>query len=271
MVCKKGFADPILIGDKAKITEAARKIGMEVGQIEIMDEPSNTGCINKSLELVRNNNADVIMKGKVTTGEIMKAVMDKEKGLRTSGIISHIGIYQVEKYHKLMFVTDPAINIAPDLNTKIQIIQNAVDTAVKLGIARPKVAVLSAVEKVSPSMQSTMDAAILSKMMQRGQITGCIVDGPFAMDNAISAELAAGKGITSEVAGDADIFMAPNIDAANILIKTLVFMFGAKACNVVAGTRAPIILTSRSDDSETKYYSILAAIILGLQKGSSNK
>jgi len=189
-------------------------------------------------------------------------VLDKEKGLRTNRVLSHVGIFEVENYPKLLFISDAGINIAPDLKQKAEIIQNAVNVANRLGMEKPKVAVLSAVEVVNPAMQSTVDAAALSKMAQRGQITNCTVDGPLAMDNAINLDAALHKHIESDVAGDADILVVPNIEAGNILVKSLVFLYKAKACSIFVGAKVPLVVTSRAEDHVSKYYSILMGLAM---------
>lgn len=261
-VYEKGYVEPILIGDKEKIFKIADEVGLDISKMNIVKELDDAQSARLAVNMVNSNEVDILMKGYLHTAELLKAVLNKENGLRTKNIISHVCIYEVETYGKLLFITDAGININPDLKQKAQIIQNAVDIASSLGIDRPKVAVLSAVEVVNPSIESTIDAAALSKMAQRGQIVNCRVDGPLAMDNAINLNAALHKNIESEVAGDADILMVPNIESGNILIKTLSFLYKAKSCSILTGAKVPLVVTSRADDRLTKYYSIILSLAL---------
>ncbi len=263
---KLGLIDVSLVGDKKKIYDIAGDLKIDVSGYEIVKEMDDTKAIKIAVDMAASGAADVLMKGMTQTSDLFKVVLDKDQGLRTSSILSHVGVYEVANYHKLLFVSDAGINIAPDLKQKADIIQNAVSVARSLEIAKPKVAVLAAIEVVNPSMQATLEAAALSKMADRGQIKNCIIDGPLAMDNAISAEAASHKGIVSEVAGDADILLTPDIEAGNILVKTLTFLNRAKSCGVVAGARVPLVVTSRADDSSTKLYSIALAAIMSTNK-----
>lgn len=264
---KMGIADAILVGERAKIEEAAVAIGLNINQFEIIDEPDNAQAAKIAVELVSSGNADMVMKGLVDTATFLRAVLDKEKGLRTGKVLSHIAVFEVPALQRIIIVTDAAMNIAPDLMTKKQILENAVGIARAIGIDMPKVAVIAAVEVVNPDMQPTLDAAVLSKMNDRGQIKDCIVDGPFAIDNAISEEAAEHKGIKSQVAGKADIILVPNIETGNVMYKTLTYTSNAKNGGIIAGAAAPIILTSRSDSHESKMYSIaLASLAAGQSK-----
>lgn len=256
-----GLVDVSLVGDKKKIFEIADALQIDVSNYEIIKETENLKAIKIAVELVSSGRADFLMKGMVQTADLLRVVLDKDIGLRTGRILSHIGVMEVPRYHKLLFLTDGGINIAPDIKAKADIIQNAVDVARCLGVEKPRVAVLSAIELVNPAMQCTLDAAALCKMADRGQIRNCIVDGPLALDNAISKEAAAHKGITSEVAGDVDILLTPDIEAANIMYKTLTFLSGAKSCGIVGGSKAPIVATSRSDDYHAKLSSIALAAL----------
>lgn len=202
------------------------------------------------------------MKGLIDTSIIMKQVLDKEIGLRTGSIISHMAVFDVDTYHKLLFVTDAAMNISPDLNQKKDILINAVDLAHSMGIDKPKVAVIAAKEKVSTKMEATVHAEELANMNRNGEIKGCIVDGPLALDNAISKKAAETKGIESEVAGDADILLMPYIEAGNVLYKSLTYFANSKNAGIILGAKAPIVLTSRADSEETKLYSIVLSVIL---------
>ncbi len=264
---KMGIADAILVGERAKIEEAAVAIGLNINQFEIIDEPDNAQAAKIAVELVSSGNADMVMKGLVDTATFLRAVLDKEKGLRTGKVLSHIAVFEVPALQRIIIVTDAAMNIAPDLMTKKQILENAVGIARAIGIDMPKVAVIAAVEVVNPDMQPTLDAAVLSKMNDRGQIKDCIVDGPFAIDNAISEEAAEHKGIKSQVAGKADIILVPNIETGNVMYKTLTYTSNAKNGGILAGAAAPVILTSRSDSHESKMYSIaLASLAAGQSK-----
>ncbi len=254
--------EPILVGDKPKIEKIAEEINFDLSGIEIVDEKDGTEASRKATELVSSGKADVLMKGLIDTSIIMKQVLDKEIGLRTDKLISHVAVFDVETYHKVLLVTDAAMNIAPDLNQKKEIINNAVELAHSLGIEKPKVAVIAAKEKVSPKMEATVHAQELAEMNKKGEISGCIVDGPFALDNAISKEAAETKGIKSEVAGDADILLVPYIEAGNVLYKSLTYFAKAKNAGIILGTKAPIVLTSRADNEESKLYSIVLAVLL---------
>ncbi|MDF2675332.1 MAG: ptb [Clostridiales bacterium] len=256
---KMGIADAILVGERKKIVEVAKNIGLDLNQFEVIDESNNAQAAKIAVELVSSGRADMVMKGLVDTATFLRAVLNKEKGLRTGKVLSHVAVFDVPALQRIIIVTDAAMNIAPDLMTKKQILENAVSVAKGIGIEMPKVAVIAAVEVVNPDMQPTLDAAVLSKMNDRGQIKDCIVDGPFAIDNAISEEAAEHKGIKSPVAGKADILLVPNIETGNVMYKTLTYTSNAKNGGILAGAAAPVILTSRSDSHESKMYSIALA------------
>lgn len=253
---------PILVGNKEKIEELSHRIGLDLKNIEIIDEKDGQLAARKATELVSSGIADILMKGLIDTSIIMKQVLDREIGLRTESIISHVAVFDVDTYHKLIFVTDAAMNISPDLSQKKDIILNAVELAHSMGIDRPKVAVIAAKEKVSPKMEATVHAEELANMNRNGEIKGCIVDGPFALDNAISKEAAETKGIKSEVAGDADILLMPDIEAGNVLYKSLTYFANSKSAGIILGTKAPVVLTSRADNQEAKLYSIALSVLL---------
>lgn len=259
---ESNIAEPILVGDKEKIWEIANEINFDLSDIEVIHEEDGTLACRIATELVSSGKADVLMKGLIDTSVIMKQVLDSEIGLRTGNVISHVAVFDVPTYHKVFIVTDAAMNIAPDLNQKKEIIENAVVLAKSLDIETPKVAVLAAKEKVSPKMEATVHAKELADMNKNGEIPGCLVDGPFALDNAISKESAILKGINSEVAGDADILLAPHIDAGNVLYKCLSFLANAKSAGLIVGTKAPIVLTSRADNEESKLNSIALAVLM---------
>jgi phosphate butyryltransferase len=261
-VYAKGYAAPILIGDKEKIFALADARGIDVSMMTIIKELDDRRAAEIAVNLVANQEADVLMKGILQTADLLKAVLERDKGLRTNRLLSHVGVYEVRGYHKLLFITDGGINIAPDLKQKIEIVRNALPVAAALGVVQPKIAVLAAVETVNPAMPCTLDAAALTMMSQRGQIKGCIIDGPLAMDNAIDRQAALHKGIVSDVAGDADILLVPDIEAGNILVKALIFLDQARSCGLITGARAPLIVTSRAESSEAKYYSILLALAI---------
>jgi phosphate acetyltransferase len=253
---------PILVGPAGRIAKVAKELGADISRFRIEDTPHSHASAARAVELVREGEAEVLMKGSLHTDELMSAVVNSTTGLRTGRQISHVFVMDVPTYPKPLFVTDAAINIYPSLEQKVDIVQNAIDLAHALGIPCPKVAILSAVETVTPKIQSTLEAAALCKMADRGQITGAVLDGPLAMDNAISKEAAAIKKIKSEVAGDADILVVPDLEAGNILAKQLTFMANADAAGIVLGARVPIILTSRADNLHTRMASCAVAVIL---------
>ena len=243
---------PILVGPAAKIASVAKEADLALDGVRIVDVPHSHAAAAKAVELVRAGEAEVLMKGSLHTDELMSAVVAKEVGLRTGRRISHVFLMDVPTYPKVLIITDGAINIAPTLEDKVDIVQNAIDLARSLDVALPKVAILSAVETVTSKMQSTIDAAALCKMAERGQITGGLLDGPLAFDNAISREAARTKGIRSEVAGDPDILLAPDLEAGNSLAKQLSFLANADSAGLVLSARVPIILTSRADSVRSR-------------------
>jgi phosphate acetyltransferase len=256
-----GLITPILVGPASKIVEVARKSGIDLGHVRIVDAPHSHAAAAKAVELVRLGEAELVMKGSLHTDELLGAVIARETGLRTGRRLSHVFIMDVPTYHKVLIVTDAAINIAPTLEDKVDICQNAIDLALSLGVERPKVAILAAVETVTSKMPATLDAAALCKMAERGQITGADVDGPLAFDNAISREAAKTKGIRSVVAGDPDILVAPDLEAGNILAKQLTFLANADSAGIVLGARVPVILTSRADSVRARIASCGVAVL----------
>jgi phosphotransacetylase len=252
---------PILVGPTAKIEDVAKKAGIRLRDFELVDAPHSHAAAAKAVELVRLGKAELLMKGSLHTDELLGAVVARDTGLRTGRRISHVFIMDVPTYHKVLVVTDAAINIDPTLEDKVDILQNAIDLANSLGIARPKVAILAAVETVNSKMRATVDAAALCKMAERGQITGALLDGPLAFDNAISKEAARIKGIRSEVAGDPDILLAPDLESGNILAKQLNFLANADSAGLVLGAKVPIILTSRADSVRSKVASCGVAML----------
>jgi phosphotransacetylase len=257
-----GLIVPILVGPTAKIQEIARKAGLKIDGYPIEDVAEPKAAAAKAVEIVRSAKAEVLMKGSLHTDELLAAVVPSATGLRTGKRISHAFVMSVPTYHKPLIITDAAINIAPELEEKRDIVQNAIDLARSLGPKNPKVAILSAVETVTTKIPSTIDAAALCKMADRGQITGGVLDGPLAMDNAINLEAAKTKGIASPVAGDADILVAPDLEAGNILAKLLSFLANADAAGIVLGARVPIILTSRADSVRARMASCAVAVLV---------
>jgi phosphotransacetylase len=247
-----GLIEPILVGPRKKIEEIAKAADIDLGDLEIADTPHSVASAAQAVALVREGRAEVLMKGSLHTDELMSAIVSREGGLRTGRRISHVFIMDVPTYHKVLIVTDAAINIAPTLEDKVDICQNAIDLAILLGLEKPKVAILAAVETVNSKMSATLDAAALCKMAERGQIKGGILDGPLAFDNAISKQAAQTKGIRSEVAGDPDILLAPDLEAGNILAKQLSFLANADSAGMVLGARVPVILTSRADSVRSR-------------------
>jgi phosphotransacetylase len=256
-----GLIVPLLVGPATRIADTAKAAGIDLGGLEVIDAPHSRAAAARAVELVREGRAEVLMKGSLHTDELMGAVVSRDRGLRTARRISHVFVMDVPTYHKPLIVTDGAINIAPALEDKADICQNAIDLMIALGVAQPKVAILAAVETVTSKMPATIDAAALCKMAERGQITGAILEGPLAFDNAISREAAATKGIRSPVAGDADALLAPDLEAGNILAKQLSFLANADSAGLVLGARVPIILTSRADTVRSRIASCAVAVL----------
>lgn len=256
----EGIVTPILVGNKAEIERIAKSIDFDLSGIEIINnEKSPAVSAQLAVAEVKKGNAEALMKGFVSTGTLLKAVLDKENGLRKGSVLSHVAFFESPYYHKLLCVTDAAMNIAPDFDTKVAILNNAVEACHKIGIDNPKVAVIAAVEVVNPKMEPTIHAAMLKTMNERKQITGCIVDGPLAIDNAVDKHAAEHKGIESEVAGDCDVILVPDIEAGNMFYKALNFLGGANTAAVIMGAAVPIVLTSRADTDKTKMLSIALA------------
>ena len=248
----QGLIRPILVGPAARIRSIAAAQGIDLGAAEIVDAAHSHDSAAKAVDIVRQGGAELLMKGSLHTDELLGAVLEREAGLRTARRVSHVFIMDVPTYHKVLVVTDAAINIAPTLEDKVDICQNAIDLTIALGVAQPKAAILAAVETVTSKMPATIDAAALCKMAERGQITGGILDGPLAFDTAISRQAALTKGIDSDVAGDPDILMVPDLEAGNILAKLLNFLANADSAGLVLGARVPIILTSRADSIRSR-------------------
>jgi phosphate butyryltransferase len=261
-----GLANAILVGDIGKIESISDKIHFDLKKVTIIDRKIPKKSAEIAVNLIRMHDADMLMKGMINTSELLKVILDKEKGLRTGKILSLTSVFELPTYHKLLILTDAGVNLLPDVEEKIQILENAVQVCHVLGIQSPKVAILCAVEKVNPAMKATMDAAILSKMADRGQLKGMLIDGPLSMDVAISLEAAKKKGISSPVAGDPDLLLVPNIEAGNILYKSLVYLGNARNAGVVLGAKVPIIMTSRADSAEAKLNSIALGLLISDQQ-----
>jgi len=259
---KLGIVDAILVGDEEKIREIAEEENLHMDNIQIFDEKDLRKAAAKAVEFVANGQAHFIMKGMIGTADLLRAVLNKEAGLRGNGLLSHVMVYEVPTYHKLIFLTDGGMVPYPTLEEKIGIINNAVKVAHKLNIEAPKVAPICAVEVVNPSMQATMDAAVLSQMNKRGQIKGCIIDGPLGLDNAISKLAAEHKGIVSDVAGDADVLLVPNIESGNFLGKSMTYFANGESAGVIMGAKCPVVLVSRADSAKSKLHSIALGSVI---------
>ena len=266
---ERGFIDPVLVGPAERIEAVAGEAGLDLNGLRIVATPHSHASATKAVELVRCAEAEALMKGSLHTDELMSAVVARDAGLRTERRISHVFVMLVPSYERLLLVTDAAINIEPCLEEKVDIVQNAIDLAHALGIPRPRVALLSAVETVTSKLRSTIDAAALCKMAERGQIIGGQLDGPLAFDNAVSVEAARTKGIASEVAGRADILVTPDLESGNILAKQLEYFAAARAGGLVLGARVPIILSSRADSLESRLLSCGVAVLYRGQQASA--
>ena len=261
------YVSAILVGDEALIKDFSSKHHFSLEDIRIINEKDPVLACELAVKLVFNHEADLLMKGLVDTGVLLRAVLNKEWGLRTDHLLSHVTVFTVPSVDKLFLMSDGAMNIAPDVNAKKQIIENCIPVTSALGIQHPNVAVICAVEKINPKMQATLDAEELSALQKAGAILGCEVDGPFAFDGAVSIEAAHHKGMSNPNAGKADVLLMPNIEAGNILYKAITYFAKGSAACVISGAAAPIVLTSRSDSDETKFNSILLAILMAQHKG----
>jgi phosphate butyryltransferase len=251
--------EPIFVGNREKILHLCDEISFDISKYELVDEPNTARSAQIAVSIVRDSGAEILMKGYVQTADFLRAILNKEVGLRKGDLLSHLAFYELPAYHKVIALTDAAQNVAPDLTDKVSILKNSIEMFHHLGETMPKIAVLAAVETVNPKMQATLDAAALTIMCKRGQIKGCIIDGPLAFDNAISKEAAEHKGIISEVAGDADLLLAPDIEVGNTLYKSFTFFGRGTVAALVLGATVPIILTSRSDSDRSKLASIAVA------------
>jgi phosphate acetyltransferase len=256
-----GIIKPILVGPPAKIAQTARQFGLDIARYEVVDAPHSDAAAARAVQVIHEGKGELLMKGSLHTDELMREVTSGKTGLRTARRISHVFIMDVPTYAETLFITDAAINIFPDLDVKRDIVQNAIDLFVQVGLGTPRVALLSAVETVTTKIPSTIEAAALCKMAERGQITGGLLDGPLAFDNAIDPEAAMIKGISSPVAGRAQILVVPDLEAGNMLAKNLTFLARADAAGIVLGARVPIILTSRADSVRTRMASCAVAVL----------
>jgi phosphate butyryltransferase len=251
--------EPIFIGNKQKIDAIAAKIHFDISKFELIEESNQAKSAQIAVKCIIEGNAQILMKGLVGTADFLRAILQKDSGLRQGDLLSHIGFFEVPTYHKIIALTDAAQNIYPDFNEKVAILKNSLDMFKHLGYECPKVACLAAIEGVNPKMPSTMDAAALTQMNRRNQIKGCIIDGPLAFDNAVSKLSAEHKGIESEVAGNADLLFAPNIEVANVLYKSFTYFANATVAAIILGASVPVVLTSRSDSDKSKLMSIALA------------
>jgi phosphate butyryltransferase len=256
---KRGIASAILVGNKEKIIKIAGEENFDISDLDIIEENVPALAARKAVSLIREGTAHILMKGMVGTADFLRAVLNKEEGLREGALLSHIGFFEIEAYHKVIALTDAAQNIAPDLKEKTDIIKNAVKAFHRFGVANPKIGLLAPVELVNPKMESTIDAALLTMMNRRGQIKGAVIDGPLAFDNIVSKEAAEHKGLVSEVAGDADLIVAPNIETANAIYKSFTYFGKATVAAIILGAAAPIVLTSRADSDRSKLMSVALA------------
>ena len=257
-----GLIVPVLVGPEARIRQAADAAEVDISDFRIVDVPHSHAAAEQAVALARSGAVQAIMKGSLHSDELLREVVRRNSGLRTERRISHVSAFDVPTYPRPLFITDAGINIDPTLEEKVDIVQNAIDLAHAIGIAQPRVAILSAIETVNPRIRSTVEAAALCKMAERGQISGAVLDGPLAFDNAVSETAAATKGIVSEVAGRADILVAPDLEAANMLVKQLTYLADASGAGLVVGARVPIVLTSRADDAITRMASCALALLL---------
>ena len=258
----KDIAKFILVGDEHKIKSIAEEHGYDISSVTIINQSDERNALLESLKLVRTGSAHIVMKGKLSTGNLLKGILDKETGLRGDRILSHCLVCKISKYDRFMFITDSGMNINPDIKMKIDILNNAIELVNKFGIDKPNVAVLSFIETINFDMGETIDGAVLSKMAQRGQIKNCVIDGPLAMDLALSSESAEIKGITSPVAGKTDIFLVPNISAGNMMGKTLMYTAEGEFGGIILGAKAPVVMLSRSDPASIRLNSIALGVMM---------
>lgn len=261
---KEGVVDPVLVGNRSRTQAIADGIGLDISGLPFVDEPDDALAAEKAVRMVSSGEAHLLMKGNVKTAVLLKAVLNKEWGLRSGSLLSHLFLFQVPRMPGVIGMSDGGMTMYPDLPTKVGIVENAVRAYHKIGVDCPRIAALAAVEVVNPDMPATLDAAALAQMNRRGQIKGCLIDGPLALDNAVSEEAARIKGIDSPVAGNADMLLVPSIEAGNFVGKVMMYMSGGKGAGVILGARRPIVLTSRFDSAETKRLSIAFGAVLSM-------
>ncbi len=258
---KEGLADAVLVGNKRKIIDLADEHGLDIHDFDIINTTSELQSVVRAIQMVREGLADTLMKGVCSTATLLKGVLEKDHGIRTGKLLSHIAAFELPNYHKLLFMSDGGMNISPDTEAKVAIIENAVRAARSFDIRKPRVAMITAIEKVNyQGMPCTVDAAIVTKMAERGQIKNCIVDGPLALDNAISKKACEIKGIKSPIGGEADILIMPDIESGNVFYKALTYFTQCRASGIISGAKVPIVVTSRADTNESKFYSIALAM-----------
>jgi phosphate butyryltransferase len=261
-VCKASIekiVDPVLIGDKAQIQIILKDLKTDPGKFEIVEDADPESACLRAVSTIKSGDADILMKGLVPTAPFLKAILNKDHGIKKQEVLSHFALLEIPAYHKLIGITDAAMNISPDLDEKADIIRNAIEVYHRLGINEPKVAVICPLEVVNPKIESTLHASMLTLMNRRNQITGCIIDGPLALDIAVSKEAAELKGIKSKVAGDADIILTPDLNSGNILYKSLIFLGNSISAAIIMGATSPVVLTSRADSETNKFMSIVLA------------
>jgi len=259
---QKGVVEPVLFGDLERMEVISEELGIDLSRFEVVNEPDEAAAAERAVKTVSSGAADLVMKGNIKTATLLKAVLNKEWGLRTGSLLSHLFLFHIPKMNRVFGLTDGGMTMYPDLKTKQVIVENAVACYRRLGVERPRVAALSAVEVVNPDMPCTVDAAALTQMNRRKQIKNCIIDGPLALDNAVSEAAAKHKGIESEVAGRADILLVPDIEAGNMMGKVMLYMAGGVGAGVILGARCPVVLTSRFDTAATKLHSIALGALL---------
>lgn len=256
---REGLIEPILIGNLEKISKITNQLNITLDGVRLIEENNPALSAKKAVQIIKSKEAQVLMKGLVSTADFLRAILDKENGLRKGELLSHIGFFEVPAYHKVIALTDAAQNVAPTLDDKTAILKNAIELFHHIGIFTPKIAILAAVEVVNPKMEATVHASMLTQMYHRGQIKGCIIDGPLAFDNAVSTEACLHKGIVSEVGGDADLLLAPDIEAGNMLYKSFTYFGQGSVAAIILGASVPIVLTSRADSDKSKLMSIALA------------
>lgn len=259
---RQGIIKPVLVGDRRRVTRMAEKVGVSLEDADIIDEPDPLKATQKSVQFCRDEPVSILMKGTVSTDAILRAILNRDTGLATGKLLSNVTVFTSPRYKRLMFFSDPAVNISPDVGRKVEIIQNAITVAKRLGVSKPKVALLAATEKINKDMPSTTDAAIITRMFESERIEDVEVAGPYGLDIAVSEFAARCKNISGPVAGQADILICPDIDSANVFYKVLIYFAGLDVANTMLGTKVPIVMTSRSDSSLTKLYTIALAVML---------